>query len=455
MADTVPLAADTALDELSDRLDASGDFAGLIASVTPLVADFPDRRRLCGYLGWFADRAAVAGAADAAVALAALAVEVLEELGTDRVRLGMALATLGRLEYERDAPDLEPLERAADLCDDMDEPVVAATVYAHLGATLAALGRPKDALAAISWSLAEQERVLIARPDLRPALLPLRAEADRVRGLVLRELGRGREAMDYLARAIESATPHTPAQRVRLAEAAAAVVDDLLAEGRPEEATPYAEAAIEALAPPECPLREPEDQEDPDDPAPDEPVAARVALARQRLVRCHLMRGELEAANPLIEELITLARRRPDEPTFRAVLADSLAQSAELLPLLGLDDGPRAESRARESIAIYDELLAAGVDAEGVHTGRSAAGLALACALELRGAYAEAVEPLREAVSTLERFAPRNRALNSYLARALLMLGDALVEADQAMEATLVLRRATQVESELLTRKPR
>lgn len=452
MADTVPLAADTALEELSDRLDASGDFAGLIASVTPLVADFPDRRRLCGYLGWFADRAAVAGAADAAVALAAMAVQVLEEQGTDRVRLGMALATLGRLEYERDTPDLEPLERAADLCDDMDEPVVAATVYAHLGATLAALDRPKDALAAISWSLAEQDRVLIARPDLRPALLPLRAEADRVRGLVLRELGRGREAMDYLARAIEAATPHTPAQRVRLAEAAAAVVDDLLAEGRPEEATPYAEAAIEALAPPQCPLREPEEQEDP---APDEPVAARVALARQRLVRCYLMRGELEAANPLIEELITLARRRPDEPTFRAVLADSLAQSAELLPLLGLDDGPRAEARARESIAIYDELLSAGVDAEGVHTGRSAAGLALACALELRGAYAEAVEPLREAVSALERFAPGNRALNSYLARALLMLGDALVEADQAMEATLVLRRATQVESELLMRKPR
>ncbi|MFI6596103.1 hypothetical protein ACIBHX_07640 [Nonomuraea sp. NPDC050536] len=450
MADIVPLAADTALDELSDRLDACGDFSELIASVPPLLAEFPDRRRLCGYLGWFpdrrrlcgylgwfADRAAVAGAADAAVVLAGMAVEVLEEQGTDRVRLGMALATLGRLEYERDTPDLEPLERAADLCDDMDEPVVAATVYAHLGATLAALDRPKDALAAISWSLAEQDRVLIARPDLRPALRPLRAEADRVRGLVLRELGRAREAMDYLARAIEAATPHTPAQRVRLAEAAAAVVDDLLAEGRPEEATPYARAALEALAPG----------------ADGAPV--KVALARQRLVRCHLMRGELEAANPVIEELIALARQEPGEPTFRAVLADSLAQSAELLPLLGLDDGPEAEARAKESIGIYDELLAAGVDAEGVHTGRSAAALALACALELRGAYAEAVGPLREAVSALERFAPGNRALNAYLARALLMLGDALVEADQAMEATLVLRRATQVEGELLTRKPR
>ncbi|NUR85149.1 MAG: hypothetical protein HOY71_13780 [Nonomuraea sp.] len=412
MANIAPPVEDIAPDAL---LDASSS----------LLSEHPDKDRLFEQLAISADRAAVAGAADTAVGLAALAVQVLEEIGGEPARLGTALAALGRLEYERGNPDLEPLERAADLCDDLDEPVVSATAYAYLGAALVALDRPGDALAAVSWSLAEQERVLRVQPELRPTLKPVRAEADRARGLACRALGRAPEAMDYLARAVEAALPRTPAQRLKIAEAATLLVEDLLAEERPEEAMPYAEIAITALG---------------------DGFAVKAALGRQRLIRCHLMAGGLAAAHPLIEALIEEARAVPGDLTFRAVLADSLAQSAELLPLLAEDGGERAAERGRESVAIYDELLAAGVEAEGVHTGRAAAALALAYALELCGKHADAVAPLREAVDTLERYAPGNEQLTGYLARALLMLGDALVESGQAMEAAEVLRRATELE---------
>ncbi|MFG1957291.1 hypothetical protein [Nonomuraea sp. NPDC049028] len=63
-----------------------------------------------------------------------------------------ARALLGR---QRAVEALAQVERAADLCDELDEPVGAAMTYAVLGATLAALHRPHDALEAIAWSQAE------------------------------------------------------------------------------------------------------------------------------------------------------------------------------------------------------------------------------------------------------------------------------------------------------------
>ncbi|MEU8145624.1 hypothetical protein [Nonomuraea sp. NPDC048901] len=63
-----------------------------------------------------------------------------------------ARSLLGR---QRAVEALAQVERAADLCDELDEPVGAAMTYAVLGATLAALHRPHDALEAIAWSQAE------------------------------------------------------------------------------------------------------------------------------------------------------------------------------------------------------------------------------------------------------------------------------------------------------------
>ncbi|MEV1245420.1 hypothetical protein [Nonomuraea sp. NPDC049750] len=63
-----------------------------------------------------------------------------------------ARSLLGR---QRAVEALAQVERAADLCDELDEPVGAAMTYAILGATLAALHRPHDALEAIAWSQAE------------------------------------------------------------------------------------------------------------------------------------------------------------------------------------------------------------------------------------------------------------------------------------------------------------
>ncbi|MFI7143652.1 hypothetical protein ACIBO2_01975 [Nonomuraea sp. NPDC050022] len=63
-----------------------------------------------------------------------------------------ARSLLGR---QRTVEALAQVERAADLCDELDEPVGAAMTYAILGATLAALHRPHDALEAIAWSQAE------------------------------------------------------------------------------------------------------------------------------------------------------------------------------------------------------------------------------------------------------------------------------------------------------------
>jgi tetratricopeptide (TPR) repeat protein len=224
------------------------------------------------------------------------------------------------------------------------------------------------------------------------------------------------------------------------AETAAVIADDLLAAGRPEEAAEY--AGIAAAGQP--------------------PGTLKHTLATQRLVRCHMMRGELAEANALVEELIPRARRSPDDLTYRAVLADSLAQSSELLPLLGLDEGTEAETRAREAIRIYDELLTTGVNAQALHTSRAGACLTLASALRMRDLAAEAFQPLREAVAALERFGPGsaveqrsgqgNPMQRELLSRAMLMLGDALMEAGRALEAGLVFHRATQVTRDELSR---
>ena len=157
------------------------------------------------------------------------------------------------------------------------------------------------------------------------------------------------------------------------------------------------------------------------------------------------MRGALGEAAPLVEELIVDARRAASDLTYRAVLADSPARSAELLTLLQLDDGARAEARAREAIRLYDELIAAGVSVEGVHAGRAGANLSLAAALDRQGRHEEQVAPLREAVAALERQAPANPVLSGHLARAMLMLGDALMAAGRAPEASAVLARGTRV----------
>jgi tetratricopeptide (TPR) repeat protein len=214
------------------------------------------------------------------------------------------------------------------------------------------------------------------------------------------------------------------------AETAALIADDLLAEGRPEEATKYARIAADHH----------------------EPGTVQQVLATQRLIRCHMMLGALAEANTLVEGLIPAARKMPGDLTYRAILADSLAQSSELLPLLGLDDGAEAEARAREAITIYDQLLATGTNAQALHTSRAGACLTLAGALRMRERSAEAVQPLREAVAALERFSPGNPMQAGLLSRAMLMLGDALMEAGRALEAGLVFHRGTQVTRDPLSR---
>ncbi|MFD1541981.1 hypothetical protein [Nonomuraea guangzhouensis] len=134
------------------------------------------------------------------------------------------------------------------------------------------------------------------------------------------------------------------------------------------------------------------------------------------------------------------------------MLADSLTRSAELLPLLKLDDGPEAEARAREAVAVYDELLAEGGDAAGVHTGRALAGLSLGAALALQDRHADSVRPLGEAVAALERSAAGDPVLMGRLGKGMLMLGDALIAAGRGLEASVVLHRGTQViEDDLLS----
>ncbi|MFF4616319.1 tetratricopeptide repeat protein [Nonomuraea jabiensis] len=370
------------------------------------------------------------------------------------------------LDQGRPVEALAHCERAADLCDELDDPAVAAVTYARLGAALAMLERPQAALEAITWSLAELDRALEigpdwapeaeldraseARPDRAqeagpdraqeagPELRRVRAQAIQVRGQALRASGRQQEALAHLMEALRLYTDLS--EQREAAETAAVIADDLLAAGRPEEAAEY--AGIAAAGQP--------------------PGTLKHALATQRLVRCHMMRGELAEANALVEELIPRARRSPDDLTYRAVLADSLAQSSELLPLLGLDEGTEAEARAREAIGIYDELLTTGMNAHALHTSRAGACLTLASALRMRNLAAEAIQPLREAVAALERFGPGssveqrsgqgNPAQRELLSRAMLMLGDALMEAGRALEAGLVFHRATQVTRDELSR---
>ncbi|MGP4098933.1 hypothetical protein [Nonomuraea sp. KM90] len=315
-------------------------------------------------------------------------------------------------------------ERAADLCDELDDPAVAAVTYAQLGSTLAALDRSQAALEAIAWSLAELDRAEEAGRELPR----VRARAVQVRGRVLRAFGRGQEAMAHLVEALRLFGGL--AEPLAAAETAALIADDLLADGRPQEAAEYARIATTGH----------------------EPGTVKHALATQRLARCHMMLGELGEANALVEGLIPLARRAPDDPTYRAILADSLAQSSELLPLLRLDGGAEAEARAREAIAIYDELLAAGMNAHALHTSRAGACLTLASALRMRELAAEAIQPLREAVAALERFSPDNPMQSGLLSQAMLMLGDALMEAGRALEAGLVFHRSTQVTRDALAR---
>ncbi|MER6505288.1 hypothetical protein ABT158_00675 [Nonomuraea sp. NPDC001636] len=362
---------------------------------------------------------ALAALGDADLTVLEQAVDLLSEDGR-------ALAdTLNRyavrlLEAGRPVEALAHSERAADLCDELDEPAVAAVTYAQLGAALAALDRPQAALEAVTWSLAEQERAAEARGG-EAGLLGVRAQALQVRGLVLRASGRTQEALAHL---VEAMRLHVRLARpAAAAEVAGTVADDLLAAGRPEEAAEYARIAVTGLP----------------------PRTLRHALATQRLVRCHMMLGEAREAGALAEELIRLARRSPGELTYRAILADSLAQSSELLPLLRPGAAAEAEQRAREAIAIYDELLTTGMNAEALHVSRAGAGLTLAAALRLREQPAAAVGPLREAVAALERHAPANPLLGGVLSRAMLMLGDALMESGRALEASLVFHRGAQV----------
>ncbi|MGW6494285.1 tetratricopeptide repeat protein [Nonomuraea angiospora] len=420
--------------------------------------------------------AAKEGAAQESVAVvcAELAVRVQRGLaafsGEHRGRLGPALAVLARLPGQADPAVLEQAvhllagqpggaladvlnryavllleqgrpvealahcERAADLCDELDDPAVAAVTYARLGAALAMLDRPQAALEAITWSLAELDRAPEAGPELRR----VRAQAVQVRGQALRACGREQEAAAHLMEALRLYTELS--EQREAAETAAVIADDLLAAGRPEEAAEY--AGIAAAGQP--------------------PGTLKHALATQRLVRCHMMRGELAEADALVEELIPWARRSPDDLTYRAVLADSLAQSSELLPLLGLDEGTEAEARAREAVGIYDALLTTGMNAQALHTSRAGACLTLASALRMRNLAAEAIQPLREAVAALERFGPGsaverrsgqgNPTQRELLSRAMLMLGDALMEAGRALEAGLVFHRATQVTRDELSR---
>ncbi|MFD2355446.1 hypothetical protein ACFSTC_48500 [Nonomuraea ferruginea] len=451
------------LDDLADHLDGAGevDLLGPMTAFTEaFTREVPVRARpeLHESLGdCLARYAALTGEAAAAEA----AVRVFQGLAAadarHRARLGVALAALAGIEHElarpvlatleqaahllagtpekaalartltlygdallgarRPVEALAHLERAADLCDELDEPGVAAMAYCCLGAALAALDRPQAALEAVAWSVAEQERL----PEGHPAA---RARADEVRGLVLRRMGRKRESLAHLVEAVNQyrRLPRTAARRLAEAEVAVVIVDDMLADGRVGEAVEYAALAVDGYA--------------------GSPAARlKQALAKQRLVRCHLMRGALGEAAPLVEELIVDARRAPGDLTYRAVLADSLAQSAELLTMLHLDDGPRAEARAREAIRLYDGLIAAGVGAESVHAGRAGANLSLAAALSSQERYEDEVAPLREAVTALERYAPGNPVLGGHLARAMLMLGDALLAAGRAPEASAVLHR--------------
>ncbi|TDD10301.1 hypothetical protein E1292_08445 [Nonomuraea deserti] len=328
------------------------------------------------------------------------------------------------LEEGRAVEALAHCERAADLCDELDDPALAAVTYARLGTGLAVLDRPQAALEAITWSLAELDRAAASGQELPH----VRAQAIRVRGQVLRAFGRGHEALAHLVEALGLFTRLSDTEAA--AETAATIADDLLASGRAEEATEYARAAATGYA----------------------TGTVKHALATQRLARCHLVLGELTEANALVEQLIPMARRWPDDLTHRAILADSLAQSSELLPLLRLDGGTEAESRAREATALYDELLAGGMDAQAVHTGRAGACLALASALRMRGMAADAIQPLREAVAALERHGSGHPMLVGLLSRAMLMLGDALMEAGRALEAGLVFHRATQVTRDTLSR---
>ncbi|MEO3790607.1 tetratricopeptide repeat protein [Nonomuraea sp. B10E15] len=349
--------------------------------------------------------------------------------GTRRRPGGALVDVLNRyavrlLEEDRAVEALAHCERAADLCDELDDPALAAVTYARLGTGLSVLDRPQAALEAITWSLAELDRAAASGQELPH----VRAEAVRVRGQVLRAFGRGQEALAHLVAALELFVQLS--DDAATADTAATIADDLLASGRVEEAAGYARTAATGYA----------------------PGTVKHALAVQRLARCHLVLGELTEANALVEQLIPLARRSPDELTHRAILADSLAQSSELLPLLGLDGGTEAETRAREAIAIYDELLAAGMEAQALHTGRAGACLTLASALRMQGMAADAIQPLREAVAALERHGPGHPMLLGLLSRGMLMLGDALMEAGRALEAGLVFHRAAQVTRDTLFR---
>ncbi|WP_188191340.1 ATP-binding protein [Nonomuraea sp. SYSU D8015] len=361
--------------------------------------------------------------ADLAVAEQAVALLSEEENGRE-LAAALGRYAAGLLERGRTVEALAHCERAADLCDELDDPAVAAATYAQLGAALAALDRTHAALEATTWSLAELNRARERGQELPQ----VRARAIQVKGQVLRSSGSKQEAMTHLVEALQIYT-RLP-KPAAAAEIAAMLADDLLASGRAEEAVEYAKIA--ATGHPERTVKH--------------------ALALQRLARCHMMLNEMTEANELVERLIPLARRSPDDLTYRAILADSLAQSSELLPLLGLDDGTEAEARARESIAIYDDLMTTGMNAEALHTSRAGASLTLAAALRMRDLAVEAVGPLREAVGALERHAPSTGQLAGLLARAMLMLGDALMEAGRPLEAGLVFHRGTQVTRDMLSK---
>ncbi|MEV4107561.1 hypothetical protein [Nonomuraea sp. NPDC049695] len=458
--------------DMSDLLPALATFADALEQEVPLSGGGAEVHDLCGqalmrlpdaepavrvyrgpaaFSGDYRGRlgralAALARQGQADLAVLEQAIDLLSDEPGRELAEALNLYAVKLLEQGRPVEALAHSERAADLCDELDDPAVAAVTYVQLGSSLAMLDRPQAALEAVTWSLAELDRVSeagvptagVSEAGREPP--GVRARAIQVRGQVLRAFGREQEALAHL---VEALRLHTDPARKR--ECAEIIADDLLTAGKPEEAAEYAEIAATGH----------------------EPGTVKHALATQRRVRCHMMLGELTEANALVEDLIPLARRSPDDLTYRAVLADSLAQSSELLPLLGLDSGVEAEARAREAIAIYDELLTTGMDAQALHTSRAGACLTLASALRMRNLAADAIQPLREAVAALERFGPVERRFSSgsrarqesgspaqreLLSRAMLMLGDALMEADRGLEAGLVFHRATQVTRDALPR---
>jgi tetratricopeptide (TPR) repeat protein len=141
-----------------------------------------------------------------------------------------ARALLGR---QRAVEALAQAERAADLCDELDEPVGAAMTYAVLGATLAALHRPHDALEAIAWSQAEHDRAMAGQE---------RAMTDQGRAMAERA-GIAVDVYDQLLeQGVDAVSVHTGRAMAGMSLGAA-----LTLQGRPADAVLPLSEALAAL----------------------------------------------------------------------------------------------------------------------------------------------------------------------------------------------------------------